>query len=153
MNAEPRHLQIARSYLGLKEVPGKADNPKIMAMYRALGHSWVEHDEVAWCAAFVGFCLEQAGEKSTRKLNARSYATWGIALDPDHAKPGAVAVFTRGKNKAQGHVAFFLRKIGNSIEVLGGNQSNAVTIARYPDSLLIGLRGRDAFKPDMVTDD
>ena len=48
------HLTIARSYLGTKELKGSADNPKIMEMYRTVGHTQVEHDEVAWCAAFVG---------------------------------------------------------------------------------------------------
>ena len=67
------HMSIARSYLGTKELKGSADNPKIMEMYRTVGHHWVEHDEVAWCAAFVGHCLEKAGFTSTRKLNARSY--------------------------------------------------------------------------------
>lgn len=67
------HMTIARSYLGTKEAKGSADNPKIMEMYRTVGHDLVEHDEVAWCAAFVGHCLEKAGFASTRKLNARSY--------------------------------------------------------------------------------
>lgn len=68
-------IQIARSYLGTKELKGSADNPKIMEMYKTIGHTQVEHDEVAWCAAFVGHCLEKAGVVSTRKLNARSYLT------------------------------------------------------------------------------
>ena len=70
-------LETARSYLGTKEVTGPADNPKIMEMYRTIGQDWVEHDEMAWCAAFVGHCLERSGISSTRKLNARSYLAWG----------------------------------------------------------------------------
>ena len=54
------HMSIARSYLGTKEIKGSADNPKIMEMYRTVGHHWVEHDEVAWCAAFVGHCPQPA---------------------------------------------------------------------------------------------
>lgn len=81
------HMTSARSYLGTKEIKGSADNPKIMEMYRTVGHDWVEHDEVAWCAAFVGHCLEKAGFASTRKLNARSYLTWGEKVPgPEQAK-------------------------------------------------------------------
>lgn len=135
------HLTIARSYLGTKELKGAADNPKIMEMYRTVGHHWVEHDEVAWCAAFVGHCLEKAGITSTRKLNARSYLTWGEKVaGPEQAKEGDVVVFTRGSNTAQGHVAFFLKATGSQVEVLGGNQSDSVTIARYAKSRLLGIR-------------
>lgn len=134
-------IQIARSYLGTKELKGSADNPKIMEMYKTIGHTQVEHDEVAWCAAFVGHCLEKAGVVSTRKLNARSYLTWAEKVaGPDQAKEGDVVVFTRGSNTAQGHVAFFLRATGSQIEVLGGNQSDAVSVARYAKSRLLGIR-------------
>jgi uncharacterized protein (TIGR02594 family) len=135
------HMTIARSYLGTKEIKGSADNPKIMEMYRTVGHDWVEHDEVAWCAAFVGHCLEKAGFASTRKLNARSYLTWGEKVAGlEQAREGDVVIFTRGASVAQGHVAFFLKAVGSQIEVLGGNQSDGVTIARYAKSRLLGIR-------------
>ena len=70
-------FDIARSYIGTTEGPGPADNPVIMEMYASVGHDWVEHDETAWCAAFVGHCLEKAGIRSTRALNARSYLGFG----------------------------------------------------------------------------
>jgi uncharacterized protein (TIGR02594 family) len=135
------YMTIARSYLGTKELKGSADNPKIMEMYRTVGHTQVEHDEVAWCAAFVGHCLERAGFASTRKLNARSYLAWGEKVaGPEQAKEGDIVVFTRGTSTATGHVAFFLKVAGAQIEVLGGNQSDSVTIARYAKSRLLGIR-------------
>ena len=135
------HLTIARSYLGTKELKGSADNPKIMEMYRTVGHHWVEHDEVAWCAAFVGHCLEKVGIASTRKLNARSYLTWGEKVAGlEQAKEGDIVVFTRGTSAATGHVAFFLKATGSQVEVLGGNQSDRVTVARYAKSRLLGIR-------------
>lgn len=134
-------IDVARSYLGTKELKGSADNPKIMEMYRTVGHNWVEHDEVAWCAAFVGHCLEKAGLASTRKLNARSYLTWGEKIaGVDQAREGDVVVFTRGAKTSEGHVAFFLKATGTQVEVLGGNQSDGVTITRYPRSRLLGIR-------------
>ena len=135
------HMTIARSYLGTKELKGSADNPKIMEMYRTVGHHWLEHDEVAWCAAFVGHCLEKTGFASTRKLNARSYLTWGEKVAGlEQAKEGDIVIFTRGTSAATGHVAFFIKAVGSQIEVLGGNQSDAVTVARYAKSRLLGIR-------------
>ncbi len=134
-------IELARSYLGTKELKGSVDNPKIMEMYRTVGHEWVEHDEVAWCAAFVGHCLERAGFTSTRKLNARSYLTWGEKVPGvEQAREGDIVIFTRGAGTAQGHVAIFLKATGSQVEVLGGNQSDGVTIARYPRSRLLGIR-------------
>jgi hypothetical protein len=67
-------ILFAKSYLGTKEFEGPADNPKIMEMYKSVGHDWVEHDEVAWCAAFVGQCLEKAGLRPVRVTSSSSVA-------------------------------------------------------------------------------
>lgn len=133
-------FEIAQSYIGTTEGPGPEDNPAIMAMYASVGHDWVEHDAVAWCAAFVGHCLEKAGLRSTRRLNARSYLDWGIPIDLADAQPGDIVVFSRGSKSWQGHVGFFVKTAGAMIEVLGGNQSDAVTIQRYAKSRLLGVR-------------
>ncbi len=133
-------FEIAQSYIGTAEGPGPEDNPAIMEMYASVGHDWVEHDAVAWCAAFVGHCLEKAGLRSTRRLNARSYLDWGIPVDLADAQEGDIVVFSRGSKSWQGHVGFFVKKTGAMIEVLGGNQSDAVTIQRYAKSRLLGVR-------------
>ena len=133
-------FKIAQGYIGTTEGPGPEDNPAIMAMYASVGHDWVEHDSVAWCAAFVGHCLEKAGLRSTRRLDARSYLEWGIPVDLADAQEGDVVVFSRGSKSWQGHVGFFVKTTGTMIEVLGGNQSDAVTIQRYAKSRLLGVR-------------
>ena len=133
-------FEIAQSYIGTTEGPGPDDNPAIMEMYASVGHDWVEHDSVAWCAAFVGHCLEKVGLRSTRRLNARSYLDWGIPVDLADAQEGDIVVFSRGSKSWQGHVGFFVKTTGAMIEVLGGNQSDAVTIQRYAKSRLLGVR-------------
>ncbi|NRP30861.1 MULTISPECIES: TIGR02594 family protein [unclassified Aliiroseovarius] len=133
-------FEIAQGYIGTTEGPGPEDNPTIMEMYASVGHDWVEHDSVAWCAAFVGHCLEKAGLRSTRRLNARSYLDWGIPIDLADAQPGDIVVFSRGSKSWQGHVGFFVKKTSAMIEVLGGNQSDAVNIQRYAKSRLLGVR-------------
>jgi uncharacterized protein (TIGR02594 family) len=95
-------------------------------------------DEVAWCAAFCGACLERSGIRSTRSLMARSYLAWGEPI----AEPrmGAVAIFSRGKDPSLGHVGFWLGESDGGIVLLGGNQGNAVSVVRYPKARLLGLR-------------
>lgn len=131
---------IAKSYIGLTEGPGPENNPVILEMYATVGQDWVEHDSVAWCAAFVGHCLEQAGIRSTRKLTARSYLDWGVPVDIADAKPGDIGVIPRGSSSWQGHVFFVDRIEGGWIWGLGGNQSDAVNVRRYPSSKLLGIR-------------
>lgn len=133
-------FDIARSYLGTTEGPGIEDNPAILEMYASIGQDWVEHDDVAWCAAFVGHCLERAGIKSTRRLTARSYLAWGIPVETSDAQPGDIGIIARGSASWQGHVFFIDRIEGNWVWALGGNQGDAVSIKRYPVSKLLGVR-------------
>ena len=133
-------FEIARGYIGTTEGPGPENNPAIVAMYASVGHDWVEHDSVAWCAAFVGHCLERAGIRSTRKLTARSYLDWGIPVDIADAQPGDIGVIPRGTSSWQGHVFFIDRIEGPWVWGLGGNQSNAVNVKRYRVSKLLGIR-------------
>lgn len=133
-------FNIARSYIGTTEGPGPADNPVIMEMYASVGHDWVEHDSVAWCAAFVGHCLERAGIRSTRKLTARSYLDWGVPVDVVDAQQGDIGVIPRGSSRWQGHVFFIDRIEGQWVWGLGGNQDDAVNVKRYPVSKLLWVR-------------
>ena len=141
---------IARLHLGLKEVQGEADNPEILAMYARVGHGWVEHDEVAWCAAFVGSCLEQAGEHSTRSLTALSYLDWGVPVELSKAREGDIVIFKRGSSSWQGHVGFFVETRGASIAVLGGNQKDAGSIATYDREDLLGIRRAGDLAPSVT---
>ena len=143
-------FDIARSYIGLSEGPGPADNPVIMEMYASVGHDWVEHDSVAWCAAFVGHCLEQAGIRSTRKLTARSYLDWGVSVEIADAQPGDIGIIPRGRSSWRGHVFFIDRIEGAWVWGLGGNQDDAVNIKRYPVSKLLGVRRAGHIAPDVT---
>lgn len=135
---EARWLKEAWREFGQAERPGRRANPRIVAMYRDAGHPNVTRDEVAWCAAFVGACLKRAGHASTRSLMARSYLKWGEALAAPRV--GAIAVLSRGRNPALGHVGFWLGETDRDVMLLGGNQGDAVSVARHPKSRLLGLR-------------
>ena len=133
-------FDIAKGYIGTTEGPGPGNNPVIMEMYASVGHDWVEHDAVAWCAAFVGHCLERAGIRSTRRLTARSYLDWGVPVEMADAQPGDIGVIPRGSSSWQGHVFFIERIEGAWVWGLGGNQDDAVNVKRYPVSKLLGVR-------------
>lgn len=136
--SDPAWLVSARKLVGLKEIVGSKHEPKVVAFFAAAGNPGIKDDETAWCAAFVGAMLAQAGVKGTGLLNARSYLDWGTKLSTPRV--GCVVVFQRANSSWQGHVAFFLRLVGNRIEVLGGNQGNAVSVASYPKDNLLGYR-------------
>jgi uncharacterized protein (TIGR02594 family) len=94
----------------------------------------------AWCAAFVNASLAEAGLPGTNSLAARSFMDWGVPVD--QPRPGDLAVFSRGDpNGWQGHVGFFAGYADDGrINVLGGNQGNAVSVAPYDASRLLGFR-------------
>jgi uncharacterized protein (TIGR02594 family) len=132
-------LKIARKELGVKETPGAGDNIRIVAYLKSttLGRPDNENDETAWCSAFVNWVLKQAGvEPRTNSAWARSWLNWGVATD--EPIPGTIVVFSRGANS--GHVAFYLDEDGDRVQVLGGNQGDAVTIAWFPKVNLLGYR-------------
>lgn len=137
---DPAWLKIARQDLGLREVAGPASNPEIMRYWAACDYDPPEGDETAWCSAAANHWMQKSGLPGTRQPNARSWEKWGAGI----AKPklGCIVVFWRGSPTGwQGHVALFVGpgKPGY-IKVLGGNQSNGVSIAEYPEAQVICYR-------------
>jgi uncharacterized protein (TIGR02594 family) len=135
---QPAWLSHAWDQLGVLEGPGDSNNPRILDLYRDAGHPEIRNDTVAWCAAFVGACLQRAGTRNTDSLLARSYLRWGEAI----ATPrfGAIAVFSRGTNPTHGHVGFVVGATAIDIILLGGNQSDAVTVEAISRDRLLSLR-------------
>ncbi len=135
---QPSWLAAAWAELGQREIAGTSDNARIRAFFRDVGQPASLHDEVAWCAAFVGACLERCGRPSTRSLMARSYLRWGDALED--GRFGAVAVLSRGSDPSAGHVGFLLGETASHVVLLGGNQGDAVGVSVFPRTRLLGLR-------------
>ncbi len=130
----------AMADLGLQEIVGGAHNPRIIEMFAKSGHSWVQDDETAWCAAAMNTWLLEGGLRGTGKLNARSFLDWGREHTGKPEK-GVIAVFERGNSAWQGHVAFCTgRETDTHIEVLGGNQQNQVNKQWKRKDKLLGLR-------------
>lgn len=135
---EPKWLEMAREEIGTKEAPGTKNNPVVVQYYADSGNAGIKDDSVAWCAAFVGAMLRRCDMPSTGTLTARDYLKYGTKLDTP--KPGCIVIFTRGNSTWEGHVGFYVGETDKNIRVLGGNQSDSVSIASYPKSKWLGYR-------------
>lgn len=136
--SDPLWLTKARELVGLKEIVGSQHERKILDFFAEAGHPEIHDDETAWCAAFANAMLRRAGYAGTGALNARSFLNWGTKLS--QPKLGCIVVFKRGNSSWQGHVAFFIADRGSTVEVLGGNQGNAVSITRMSKADVLGYR-------------
>lgn len=151
---EPLWLNLARKEIGTKEVPGPGDNPAIAKYWddAGIGDVAMGQDEVPWCAAFVGAMLKRGLVEPSGKANARSYEKWGQAL----ASPclGCIVVISRPPTAWQGHVGFYLGtdKSARRVQLLGGNQSDAVSIAEFSLDRLVAYRwpSRLLIQPEWV---
>lgn len=133
---------VAKGYLGTREIPGKNHHPVIVRWLRAC-KSWVSDDETAWCSAFVNFCARELGYESTGELNARSWLEVGETIPLSQARKGDVIILWRvSPTSWKGHVAFLdhYNATRGLLYLLGGNQNDEVNITAYPVSRLLGVR-------------
>jgi uncharacterized protein (TIGR02594 family) len=142
MAKDPAWLAAARSRLGTREAAGAANSATILGWARRLGARVLgmiyNADSVPWCGVFVASCLaEDDIEPAPIAVRALSWATWGQALRPERLAPGALLVFTR---EGGGHVGFYVGEDAAAYHVLGGNQGDAVTIARIAKSRCVARR-------------
>lgn len=146
MNFEPVWLRVAFNELGVREVEGSGDNPRIVE-YHAATSGKFHDDEVPWCSSFVNWCFEQSGVSRTNSALARSWLGWGKSIT--YPPPGAVAVLSRGAGpqpgpevmSAPGHVGFYLgHATAVEVLILGGNQEDSVSIGRFPALSVLGFR-------------
>ena len=135
--SEPSWIEIARRELGVREVPGSRDNPRIIEYHRATRLMATE-DEVPWCASFMNWVLEQAKMKRSFSAAARSFLGVGQVLRS--YRRYAMVVFRRGGAAWQGHVGFAMAETRTHVQVLGGNQGDKVSLAWFPKSSVLGYR-------------
>ncbi|PIE15187.1 MAG: peptidoglycan-binding protein [Rhodobacterales bacterium] len=106
--------------------------------------SWIDPREVAWCGAFVATCHKIADPGIAlpdNPLGARNWLAFGRSCSPVF---GATLVFWRGKRTGwKGHVGFYTGEDATHYHVLGGNQSNAVTVTRVAKRRLLAARWPD----------
>ncbi|MEG3083509.1 TIGR02594 family protein [Sphingomonas sp. PB2P12] len=121
---------------------GICEQPAILAWAKRLGTKVLgiiyNADSVPWCGVFVAYCLQEDDiEPASIAVRATSWSTWGQALRPERLAPGAVLTFER---PGGGHVGFYVGEDAEAYHILGGNQGNAVTIARIAKQRCIARR-------------
>ena len=144
----PRMLQEARKLFGTREVAGSANNPLLLGWAKEVGlaKSYTD-DAIPWCGLFMAVVAKRAGKTVVDDpLWARNWATFGKAAD--EAQLGDVLVFRRAESA--GHVGLYVGEDYGAYHVLGGNQSDGVTITRIARDRCIAVR-RPAYRKAPAT--
>jgi uncharacterized protein (TIGR02594 family) len=135
----------AKSALGRNEA---RDRSWLMDWLKRDGRSLGDPSKNPWCGDFVETCIRVAlpdeplrGALGANPYWARHWLLFGREVQPT---VGAVLIFARGSG---GHVGFAIGQDDTHFYVLGGNQSDAVTIARIAKSRLLGARWPATYPP------
>ncbi len=137
LTGDPAWILWAKKQLGVKEVPGAGDNPEIISWFHLTTlpeEYW--HDATAWCAVFINAGLFLNGVKGLRSARAKDWLGFGRAVETP--RKGDVVVFKWSDGSH--HVAYFLALKDDRVQVIGGNQSNAVTETTYPLGNVAGFQ-------------
>ena len=137
---EPKWMPYARSLIGIKEVPGKGNNAKIMAWAKKLGAKILgityASDDVPWCGLFAAHVMDHVGiAPPPIAVRASAWSAWGCRLLVPRV--GCILTFTRAGG---GHVGFYVGEDDTHFHVLGGNQGDAVSITRIARERLSEMR-------------
>jgi uncharacterized protein (TIGR02594 family) len=135
-NAPPPWMQIAIMEQGVQEW-GQGDNPRILEYLRSCSISGsMLRDETAWCAAFVNWCVKNAGFKGSGSARVSDWWTWGRSVVPTY---GAICVMQplTVDQASSGHIGFLHAMEGDNVWLLSGNSKNQVRIAAYPKNKLV----------------
>ena len=141
-------FSMAERFVGVKEVSGSASSPQVLAMLR-LDAEWPEGDDVPWCSGFMNYVAWLLRLPRSKSLLARSWLGVGSSVTLEEAEKGFdVVILKRGGSAepgpevldAPGHVGLFAGRDGESILVLGGNQSDSVNVQIYSADRLLGIR-------------
>ena len=126
--------------VGTKEIEGPASNANILEMADRLDIAY-EDDDIPWCGLFAGHCVGASLPDEvlpTVVLRARAWEAFGVPATP---QLGAVMVFwRRSPDSGLGHVGFYFAEDERTYDVLGGNQSNMVSVARLRKDRLLTAR-------------
>ncbi len=100
-----------------------------------------------WCGDFVETAIAKTLPDEPMVANpygARNWLKFGV---PTKATVGAVAVFWRGSRSGwKGHVGFFVGQSERNYQILGGNQSNRVSVVPIAKYRLLGARWPSTFE-------
>ncbi len=127
------------------------DYSALSAFLKSDGRTLGDPRELPWCGDFVETCVAVSLRDEALPVNpylARNWLKFGRETKPTI---GAVLVFWRGSQTGtSGHVGFAAGESASNYYVLGGNQSNAVTIAPIAKARLLGARWPSTVTPPRI---
>ena len=122
-------MAAAEDLMGTKEVKGNGDNPVIMDWSKNLEVHYAG-DDVPWCGLFVAHCIASSLPEEVIPGNPLGARQWSAFGEPTAARRGAIMVFwRRSKGSGLGHVGFYTGESDTAYRILGGNQSDRVSLA------------------------
>lgn len=135
----PWHEELLRRK-GLHEVK---NHSALMAWLRSDGKTLGDPAKLPWCGDAIQTCLVLTLPDEPQPVNpylARNWLKFGVPLETPAL--GCILVFWRGsKGGTSGHVGLYAGEDAQGyLHVLGGNQSDAITIARLDKARLLGMR-------------
>ena len=127
----------AYSLIGETEIVGAMNNPKIVQMANIYG---ISNDDVAWCSSFVAYCVKSSGLSiGNTTAMARSWLNWGKSTTTP--KKGDICVLWRvSPDSIYGHVGIVDSVGVGYVNLISGNDSNAVRLSSYDSSKVLGYR-------------
>lgn len=135
--SRPLWLEAGIKLIGTREGVGPKDNKEIIDWALSEGGEIAKeytHDSIPWCALFANHILTKVGLKGTETLWALDFAGKWPAIRLAGPAVGAFAPMLRNGG---GHITVVVGKDQHgNIMGLGGNQSDAVTIAPFAPSRL-----------------
>ncbi len=136
----PYHLGLRMMAAGVKEIPGTKTNALIAAMnWLSLGSA---NEDDAWCGSFLHFTHYLLGYESPKNpAGARNWLNAGMTVETNAAQPGDVVILWRESREGwKGHVGYFHAWGPGTVLLLGGNQSDGVTVASFARGRILGIR-------------
>lgn len=131
-------MTLAIRKIGLHE---GNDNAELRKFLKSDGPTLGDPAKLPWCGDFVETCIAVSLPQAPIPGNpylARNWLKFGSTVD---ACFGSVLVFWRGSvSGTKGHVGFYYSEDADNFHVLGGNQSNKVSVTKITKSRLLGAR-------------
>lgn len=141
--------ELAQRFVGeIREIPGDQHSPFIQWAFMSCGYGPDTPDETPWCSAFANRVAWLTRSARSKSAAARSWLGIGQPQTLDTAIPGYDVVIVKQNaadpgpeaTNVRGHVGFYAGHDLFKVYLLGGNQSNGVSVAPFPVSNILGIR-------------
>lgn len=143
--------RLARPMIGTEEqLPNGKANPKVNAMFEAVTTLSTPYDcrKTPWCAIFMNWLFKRLNIPGTNSAMARSFGDSRNFVRIDKPFIGCVVVLWRPASKERpyddgstGHVGMYAGETATHVLILGGNQGDAISIAKFPKNRLTSKHG------------